>query len=98
VMGWAGHEVQWGHDPGSRFADVQQIYSTDDLETARELLEQYHVDYVFVGDLERRDYPAASLAKFRELGSVAFESGATVVYRIERQSDDAEASSDRNTR
>jgi YYY domain-containing protein len=98
VMGWAGHEVQWGHDPGSRFADVQQIYSTDDLETARELLEQYHVDYVFVGDLERRDYPAASLAKFRELGSVAFESGATLVYRIERQSDEAEASSDRSTR
>ena len=98
VMGWVGHEVQWGHDPGSRFADVQQIYSTDDLETARELLEQYDVDYVFVGSLERRDYPAASLAKFRELGSVAFESGTTVVYRIERQSDDVEASPDRSTR
>ena len=31
VMGWAGHEVQWGHDPGSRFGDVQPIYSTEDL-------------------------------------------------------------------
>ena len=28
VMGWAGHEAQWGHDPGSRLGDVQLLYST----------------------------------------------------------------------
>jgi len=92
VMGWAGHEVQWGHDPGTRPADVQQIYSTADLDAARELLQRYDVDYVFVGDLERRDYSAASLAKFRELGSVAFRSGETVVYRFSPQPEASQAS------
>ena len=28
VIAWPGHEVQWGHDPGARAADVQQIYGT----------------------------------------------------------------------
>jgi YYY domain-containing protein len=82
VMGWAGHEVQWGHDPGSRLADVQQIYGTRDAKVARRLLGRYRVRYVFVGELERRDYPAAALAKFSRLGKVAFRSDKTLVYRV----------------
>jgi YYY domain-containing protein len=82
VMGWAGHEVQWGHDPGTRLADVRTIYSTPTPHVARRLLERYGVDYVFVGELERRDYPTAGLAKFRELGTVVFRSGRTVVYEM----------------
>ncbi len=29
VMGWAGHEVQWQHDPGQRSADIQALYHDD---------------------------------------------------------------------
>ncbi|MGZ8694281.1 MAG: DUF2298 domain-containing protein [Gaiellaceae bacterium] len=82
VIGWPGHEVQWGHDPGTRPADVQRIYRTRDLTEARSLLERYEVDYVFVGELERRDYPAASLAKFERLGTPVFRSGTSAVYRV----------------
>jgi uncharacterized membrane protein len=83
VIAWPGHEVQWGHDPGSRSADVKQIYETTDLDVARRLLVEYGVRYVFVGSLERSDYPAAALAKFDRLGTPAFRSGDTVVYRLE---------------
>jgi YYY domain-containing protein len=83
VMAWPGHEVQWGHDPGSRAADVQQIYSTTDMTTARQLLDEYGVRYVFVGSLERKDYKAAALAKFARLGTPAFRAGDTVVYRLQ---------------
>jgi YYY domain-containing protein len=82
VIAWGGHEVQWGHDPGGRGADVQTIYSTQDVPEARRLLDQYDVRYVFVGSLERKDYSKASLAKFSKLGTVAFESEGTTVYRI----------------
>jgi YYY domain-containing protein len=88
VMGWAGHEVQWGHDPASRLADVQEIYRTTDDTVARQLLEQYGVDYVFVGELERRDYPADGLAKFARLGTPAFRSGQTVVYELRASSEE----------
>ena len=89
VMGWSGHEVQWGHDPGSRAGDVQTIYRTVDANEARSLLERYGVRYVFVGSLERKDHPGEGLAKFDELGTEVFRSGDTVVYEL--AASDAEA-------
>ena len=83
VLAWGGHQVQWGHDPGSRGEDVQTIYSTPDMAEAERLLDRYDVRYVFVGSLEKEDYPEAALAKFSKLGSVAFAEDGTVVYRIE---------------
>jgi YYY domain-containing protein len=82
VLAWPGHEVQWGHDPGSRAADVQQIYGTTNVKAARRLLDEYSVRYVFVGTLERKDYRAAALAKFARLGTPVFRSGDTVVYQL----------------
>ena len=89
VIAWPGHEVQWGHEPGSRAEHVQQIYGTLDEKVARRLLDEYRVRYVFVGRLERQDYPAASLAKFSRLGTPAFRSGPTVVYELPASSDEA---------
>ena len=83
VIAWPGHEVQWGHDPGPRADDVHEIYETTDLDVARRLLGRYDVRYVFVGSLERKDYPAERLAKFGRLGDEAFRSGDTVVYRLD---------------
>ena len=53
------------------------------MAVARRLLDRYGVRYVFVGSLERKDYPAESLAKFERLGDEAFRSGDTVVYRLD---------------
>ena len=82
VLGWAGHELQWGHDPGSRGADVNRLYETRSTATARRLLRRYGVRYVFVGSLERALYPPGGLRKFGRLGTPAFRSGSTVVYRV----------------
>jgi uncharacterized membrane protein len=83
VMAWPGHELQWGHDPGRRAADVEEIYGTTNMKLARQLLDRYGVRYVFVGSLERKDYKANSLAKFAHLGTPVFRSGDTVVYRLQ---------------
>jgi uncharacterized membrane protein len=82
VLGWAGHELQWGHHPGSRGADVNRLYGTDDVRVARSLLRRYGVRYVFVGSLERERYPRAGLRKFARIGVPVFRSGSTVVYRV----------------
>ncbi|MGB9724444.1 MAG: DUF2298 domain-containing protein [Chloroflexia bacterium] len=90
LLAWKGHEDQWRWgDPeayaslGIRFADAQRLYETTDLSEARRLLEQYGVDYVFIGSLEAR-YAAESLAKFAQLGRLAFEAPGLQIYRIER--------------
>ncbi len=82
VIGWAGHEIQWDHDPGTRATDVARIYETLDPGVARRLLERYGVRYVFVGSLERDRYSPAALAKFERLGRKVFEFGDTAVYEL----------------
>jgi YYY domain-containing protein len=82
VLGWAGHELQWGHDPGSRPDDVRLAYSSLDLGVARRLLARYDVRYVVVGSLERKQYPSAGLAKFDRLGRRVYESDGTIVYEL----------------
>jgi len=90
LLAWKGHEDQWRWgDPQAyaalevRFADAQRLYETTDLSEARRLLEQYGVDYVFVGSLEAR-YPAESLAKFAQLGRLVFEAPGLQIYQINR--------------
>ncbi len=88
LLAWKGHEDQWRWgDPeayaslGVRFADAQRLYETTDLAEARRLLEQYGVDYVFIGSVEAH-YPAEGLAKFAQLGRLAFEAPGIQIYRI----------------
>ncbi len=84
VLGWAGHEIQWrgSHEPLSgRQEDIATIYTTEDVEEARRLLDRYGVDYVYVGDRERQAYGEAGLAKFGELMDAVFRQGGVTVYR-----------------
>ena len=82
VMGWTGHELQWGHDPGSRRADVDLLYTTPDLAVARPLLERYDVRYVVVGPIERADHGDAGLAKWDQLGRRVFDREGTTVWQL----------------
>jgi YYY domain-containing protein len=82
VMGWAGHELQWAHDPGSRGADVKTLYTTTDLATARRLLARYGVGYVVVGGIERTDYGSAGIVKWDRLGRRVFDRLGTTIWRV----------------
>ncbi|HYH88763.1 MAG TPA: DUF2298 domain-containing protein [Solirubrobacteraceae bacterium] len=82
VMGWPGHELQWGHDPGRRRQEVERIYRAPDAATARALLERYDVRYVVVGPLEHADYGDAGLAKWDELGRRVFDRDGTTVWEL----------------
>ena len=84
VLGWAGHEIQWrgSYEPLSgRREDIEAIYTTNDVEQARRLLDKYGVDYVYVGDRERQAYGEAGLGKFDEFMDAAFQQGSVTVYR-----------------
>jgi len=82
--------VQLGHEYEQRYpqvvqarqTDVEQFWSTADPATARSFLREYHVRYVYLGQLERTCYvtattaqgydtcvpmPAAAVAKFQTL-------------------------------
>jgi len=84
VLGWVGHEHQWrgSYDEQSRRqGDIETLYAGVDVEEALTLLDKYDIRYVYVGPLEREEYPAEGLAKFAGMMDVVYESGGVVVYK-----------------
>ena len=81
VLGWAGHELQWAHDAGTRPTDVERMYRGSAAE-ARPLLRRYGVRYVVVGPIERTDYGDAGAAKWDALGRRVFDRAGTEVWDL----------------
>ncbi|HTB33413.1 MAG TPA: DUF2298 domain-containing protein, partial [bacterium] len=85
VVGWGNHESQWRKDwPTQQEHDVDELYNTLDLARARQLLQQYQVEYVVVGQMEREKYGSNPFAldKFAQLGAPVVQEQGTLVYRV----------------
>jgi uncharacterized membrane protein len=85
VIGWSVHEWLWRgtYDiVAPRIADVQTLYTTQNLSVAKSLLKKYNVSYVVVSELEREKYPNLNEQTFAKLGKIIFESGQTRLYKI----------------
>lgn len=85
VLGWRVHEWLWrgGFDiPGARTTDVDAIFNDPASVQARDLLNRYGVEYIFVGDKEREQYPNLDIEALKSLGSVVFESGQTFIVQL----------------
>ncbi len=98
VLGWNFHEAQWRGSwnkaviPGGspydtvlqRQSDVDTIYKTTNLETARQLLQKYGVKYVYIGYLEMQKYPnnQAGFSKFSQLGNIVYSNDGVTIYKI----------------
>ena len=72
VQGWNWHERQQrsvvpSTEVERRVQQVQEMYNTTDLARAKQLLDDYGVTYVIVGQEERAYYAPDGLAKFTEL-------------------------------
>ncbi|WP_299757341.1 DUF2298 domain-containing protein [uncultured Chloroflexus sp.] len=91
VLGWVGHEMQWrGGDPaalaelGPRCVAVDAIYRSGDRDRIRALVDKYGIDYIYVGALEREQYPPERLAALAQIGEVVFAQDEVVIYRVRR--------------
>ncbi len=59
VLGWAGHEGQWGRSYSQiqqRANDVAAIYQSANANQVQQLLDKYGVRYVYVGSVEQQKY------------------------------------------
>ncbi len=89
VLGWYNHERLWRSsrpdilaEMDERLADIDRIYTTNDIEDARQLLDTYAITYVYIGELEREKYPAEGLAKFAAIGQPVVENNEVTVYAV----------------
>jgi uncharacterized membrane protein len=84
VLGWAGHELQWrGPVPelGTRTGDLSALYRDAPVERVQGILDRYGIQFVVVGDVERKSYGDGVTARFEGILPVAFRAGTTVIYR-----------------
>lgn len=97
-IGWYFHEYQWRNGIpahlaalGERQTVVNTIYQNPTSSEARQLLDQFAVRYIYVGEHERAGYgsscqagppyPSQSLAAFDQLGwPRVFEAGQVIIY------------------
>ncbi len=88
ILGWAGHEYQWRgntSEPAAREPAVDSIYSQTSLNNVVDLLNNYDVQYIYVGGLERDTYGPAGLDKFAEQLEVAYSNNSVTIYRWQPQ-------------
>jgi uncharacterized membrane protein len=91
LLGWTYHEYQWRGDfsvQGSRESDTAVIYTTDNIGEAKDLIEYYGIDYVYVGPLERTkyqppDHPPINEEKFLDFMRVIYRVGDVTIFAVE---------------
>ena len=90
VIGWPWHQTQQRNDWDliqRRARDVSTIYNTLSKRAALELIEQYGVRYIVVGDLERIYYLPHGIEKFEKMVEdgtleLAYANDRTTIYRV----------------
>ena len=84
VLGWTGHEAQWrgSYEPqGTRFDDINRLYTTSNWEEAQDIIELYNIRYIYIGNLERTSMPVNE-EKFYLYLTPIFQQGNTVIFEV----------------
>jgi YYY domain-containing protein len=87
VLGWPGHELQWRGgtgEIGSREADIEILYSSGDWERTKEIITQYDIRYIYLGDLERNSYPVHH-EKFLDNLPIIFNNSKVTIFLAENE-------------
>ncbi|HSN76740.1 MAG TPA: DUF2298 domain-containing protein [Anaerolineae bacterium] len=86
LLGWEGHELQWrGNtvEQDQRKPILQRIYGNASGVELQGLLNQWQIDYVLVGDLERQTYGVApqSEARLAQIMELVYDVDGVRIYR-----------------
>jgi YYY domain-containing protein len=92
ILGWHWHQKQQRNSAGPdqvdrRAADMDTLYSTPDVTLARQLIDQYDVEYIFIGQMERQFYRGEAIAKFDQMTQqgmlrLVFENREVRIYQV----------------
>ncbi|HLF74456.1 MAG TPA: DUF2298 domain-containing protein [Anaerolineales bacterium] len=83
VLGWGNHEGQWRDQAlqGTRQSDIETLYMVNDWVTTQDIINRYHIRYIYVGNLERSTYQVNE-EKFNRLLKPVFQQGSVTVYEV----------------
>ncbi len=84
VLGWRGHESQWGRNEGelsTREDNIKMLYTTSNWQTALDIIMQYNVRYIYIGGLERSTYHVQE-DKFKQHLKQVYQLGDVTIYEV----------------
>ena len=92
-MGWIGHEYQWRviwitQSPANnaeyqrRASDVETIYTSTDPNTVLSIMAHDHVQYLYVGELERKNYPHVDLQRYSLFMQAVYSRDGVTIYKV----------------
>lgn len=87
VLGWSNHELVWRDDSRlieNRLGDLSQLWTSQDKIMIDSLVKKYGIQYVFWGDMENLNLPLDAKTKWRERGTVVFNSGTVEVIELKK--------------
>ncbi|MCP4403648.1 MAG: hypothetical protein GY801_40880 [bacterium] len=86
VLGWGNHEALWRDQSWKsildRTEDIRKMYETSDKTQILNLLQKYHIDYIYVGTLEKSEYQSEGLEAFRQFFPVVYKNAAVTIYAV----------------
>ena len=90
ILSWPGHEERWRGSKQpleGRAEAVEKIYKTLDIGEAKAILEDFNVEYVYVGRFEREKYGEQGLSKFEQFMTVVFQNDAATIYQMPHEAE-----------
>ena len=79
-----GQTIETGWGPVAKVSgDVTEIYETPSESRALSLLNKYHAQYVYIGQLERQTYPGLNEEKFYKLGNLIYSANNIKIFKIQ---------------
>lgn len=75
VLGWEVHEWLWRSDYGivdKRKKDVEDIYTSSDIDLVKSLIEYYNISYIYIGKLEIDKFDNVNHSLLKSLGEVVY--------------------------
>ncbi|MGN1141741.1 MAG: DUF2298 domain-containing protein [Oliverpabstia sp.] len=86
ILGWYVHEWLWRdgtEELNQRVGIVETIYTSNDEELVKSFLEEYQVEYIFVGRMEREKYENLNENMLKSLGNVVFQDDSSGTYILQ---------------
>ncbi len=85
ILGWANHEQVWRNDPQTvekRLNDLSLLWKSKDEALTDALIKKYHIQYVYLGDIENYFLTSEQKDKWFTRGQVIYESNNMVLIKL----------------
>ena len=85
ILGWVGHEQQWGRsysDITLRSQHINLIYNSNEPNTIEPILRSYGIKYIISGPRERKSYGENNLSSFPNILDEVFSDSGFIIYEF----------------